>query len=198
MTLLVATTNEGKLREIRGFLAGVGVEVRGLADVPAAPVVVEDEDTFVGNARKKAWALCEATGLPALADDSGLVVEALGGRPGVWSARFAGPEADDEANNCRLLRELEGVGPSERGAAFVCAMVLAVPGGREHVAEGRLEGRILEGPRGVGGFGYDPLFLVEGGGETLAELELAEKNLVSHRAKALAALLPVVVALGSA
>lgn len=195
MRLLVATRNAGKLREIRGLLGPEGIEAVGLADLPGAPEVEEDGETFLANARKKARTLADATGLPALADDSGLAVDALAGRPGVRSARFAGPGASDEQNNEKLLRELEGVPEARRGAAFVCAMVLALPGGGEHAAEGRVEGRVLASPRGDQGFGYDPLFLVEGTGRTLAELELGEKNALSHRARALRAILPRVLAL---
>lgn len=190
MTLLVATRNAGKLRELRGLLGPEGIEVRGLAEVPGARSVVEDGATFRENARKKARALAEVTGLPALADDSGLSVEALGGRPGVRSARYAGPGATDAENNRRLLEELRGVAPEGRQAAFVCAMVLVAPGQEDVEAEGRLEGRILEEPRGQGGFGYDPLFLAEGQGLTLAEMALEAKNRLSHRSRALEALLP--------
>lgn len=192
MTLLFATRNSGKLRELRGLLAPEGIDVRGLADVPGAPEVKEDGATFRENAWKKARALADFAGLPALADDSGLAVAALGGRPGVRSARYAGPDATDSDNNRRLLEELRGVPPQGRRAAFVCAMALAVPGNAraEAEAQGRLEGRLLEVPRGSGGFGYDPLFLVEEAGLTLAEMELADKNRLSHRARALAALLP--------
>ncbi|MEW6486620.1 MAG: XTP/dITP diphosphatase [Thermodesulfobacteriota bacterium] len=191
-TLLFATRNPGKLRELRGLLAPEGIEVRGLDQVPGAPEVEEDGATFRENAWKKARALAGFAGLPALADDSGLAVEALGGRPGVRSARYAGPGAADADNNRRLLEELRGVPPEGRRAAFVCAMALAVPGNAraEAEAQGRLEGRLLEAPRGTGGFGYDPLFLVEEAGLTLAEMELPAKNRLSHRARALAALLP--------
>jgi XTP/dITP diphosphohydrolase len=195
VTLLVATRNSGKLREIRGLLGPSGVHAVGLADLPEAPDVEEDANTFLGNARKKAWALAEATGLPVLADDSGLTVEALAGRPGVHSARFAGPSASDEENNRKLLAELAGVPPARRRAAFVCAMVLAVPGRGEHCTEGRLEGSILAAPRGTGGFGYDPLFLVDGTGCALAELDLETKNRLSHRGRALASLLPRILEL---
>lgn len=190
MTLLVATRNPGKLRELGALLGSEGIEVLGLADVPGAPDVEEDGATFRENAHRKASALAAASGLPALADDSGLAVEALHGRPGVRSARYAGPGSSDADNNRKLLEELSGVAADRRGAAFVCAMVLAVPGGEGAEAEGRLEGRILEAPRGSGGFGYDPLFLVEGPGLTLAEMDLAAKNRISHRSRALAALLP--------
>jgi len=190
VTLLVATRNAGKLRELRALLGPEGIEVRGLAEVPGAPEVEEDGATFLENARKKARALTEVTGLLALADDSGLAVEALGGRPGVRSARYAGPGATDADNNRKLLEELRDVAPEGRRAAFVCAMVLAAPGREEAEAEGRLEGRILSEPRGEGGFGYDPLFLVEEQGLTLAEMALGAKNRLSHRSRALAALLP--------
>ncbi|GAB4257529.1 MAG: XTP/dITP diphosphatase [Deferrisomatales bacterium] len=196
MRLVVATRNPGKLREVRHRLAREGIEVVGLADLPSSPEVDEDGDTFAANARKKAWALAETTGLPVLADDSGLEVDALGGRPGVRSARFAGPDATDDDNNRRLLDELRGVAPEERTAAFVCAMVLAVPGpgGGERWAEGRLEGRILERPQGEGGFGYDPLFWVDEVGKTLAEMGPEEKNRISHRGRALENLLPALLA----
>lgn len=190
MKLLVASRNAGKLREIRELLAADGVEVVGLADLGFAVDVEEDAETFLGNARKKARTLTGATGLPCLADDSGLCVDALDGRPGVHSARYAGEGAGDAERNRKLLRELEGVPPERRGAAFVCAMVLALPDGREVEAEGRLEGRMLEAPRGEGGFGYDPLFLVEELGKTLAELEVGRKNLLSHRGRALSTLRP--------
>lgn len=198
MRLLIATRNAGKLRELRGLLAPEGIEVVGLADLPPAPDVEEDADTFLGNARKKAHALAEATGLPVLADDSGLAVDALGGRPGVRSARYAGPDATDADNNRRLLDELGGVPADRRGAAFVCAMVLAVPADGEFTSEGRLAGRILDAPRGDQGFGYDPLFLVEGTELTLAEMDLGAKNALSHRARALRAVLPRVLALRGA
>ncbi|MDW7711289.1 MAG: XTP/dITP diphosphatase [Deferrisomatales bacterium] len=196
MTLLVATRNPGKARELRELLAPEGIEVLGLAGMPGAPEVTEDGSTFRDNARKKARALAEWAGVPVLADDSGLEVEALGGRPGVLSARYAGPGSSDQDNNRRLLEELHGVPPERRGAAFVCAMALVVPGWEDTEAEGRLEGRILESPRGRGGFGYDPLFSVEGMDRTLAELEVGEKNRFSHRARALGALLPSLRALG--
>lgn len=198
MKLLVASRNAGKLREIRGLLGPEGIEALGLADLPGAVDVDEDGDTFLANARKKAQALSAATGLPVLADDSGLVVEALGGRPGVWSARFAGPGATDDANNRKLLDELAGVAEDARSAAFVCVMVLAVPGDGERTAEGKVEGRILAAPRGDQGFGYDPLFLVAGTDRTLAEMPLDEKNAVSHRARALRAILHHVLALRGA
>lgn len=188
----MATGNAGKLREVKELLAPEGVEVLGLRDLPAPPQIEEDGDTFLANARKKAWTLARATGLPVLADDSGLVVAALGGQPGVHSARYAGPTATDADNNARLLAELAGVPDTHRRAEFVCAMVLAVPGAEEQefVAEGRLAGTVLTAGHGSEGFGYDPLFLETATGRTLAELDLATKNGLSHRHRALHQLLP--------
>jgi XTP/dITP diphosphohydrolase len=191
--LLVATRNAGKLREIRALLAPESVEVLALTDWEGAPDVEEDGETFLENARKKAWALARATGLPVLADDSGLMVDALGGLPGVRSARYAGPAGGVRENNRKLLEELQGVPSGARRAASLCCMVLAVPGGDEITAEGRLEGVILNSPRGEGGFGYDPLFFVETAGLTLAEMDLAAKNRLSHRARALRNILPRVL-----
>lgn len=188
--LLVATSNKGKLREIAALLSPHGIGVLGLADLPDAPEIVEDGETFAANARIKARALYEATGLPTLADDSGLTVEALGGAPGVRSARYAGQGAGDAANMEKLLRELEATPEGQRGAAFVCALLLVDAAGREHAAEGRMPGSIGRIPRGTQGFGYDPVFLPEGDSRTLAEIPLAEKNRISHRGKALAAILP--------
>ena len=198
MRLVAATRNRGKLREIREILGPADIEAFGLEDVRSPPSFVEDGDTFLENARKKARIVADATGLPALADDSGLAVEALEGRPGVFSARYAGPGASDEDNNRKLLSELEGLASDRRRAAFVCAMVLALPGDGEWAAEGRLEGRILDSPRGNGGFGYDPLFCVESAGQTLAEMAPGEKNRLSHRGQALRQLLPRLSILASA
>jgi len=188
--LLVATRNRGKLREIRRLLEGHGVAVLGLEDFPAVPDVVEDGDTFSANARKKACEIARLTQRITLADDSGLVVEALQGRPGVYSARFAGTDADDAANNARLLAELADVPAQRRNAAFHCAMVLAIPGGEVFEVEGRIEGTILETPSGGGGFGYDPLFFVPPYRMTMAELPLDVKNGISHRGQALERMLP--------
>jgi len=196
----MATGNAGKLREVKELLAPEGVEVLGLRDLPAPPQIEEDGDTFLANARKKAWTLARATGLPVLADDSGLVVAALGGQPGVHSARYAGPTATDADNNDRLLAELAGVPATQRRAEFVCAMVLAVPDAeeREFVAAGRLAGTVLTAGRGGDGFGYDPLFLETATGRTLAELDLTTKNRLSHRHRALHQLLPALRRLGEA
>lgn len=180
--IVFATKNKGKLRELQALL---GEEVKSLADFGNIEVV-EDADTFEGNADKKAQAALALSGLASVGDDSGLEVAALDGAPGVRSARFAGEAHDDAANNQKLLRVMEG--KSDRRARFRCVLVYRAPG-RRLVAEGECQGTILEAPRGTGGFGYDPLFLVEGMDRTMAELELEEKNRLSHRARAFAALI---------
>ncbi|MBI5484775.1 MAG: XTP/dITP diphosphatase [Deltaproteobacteria bacterium] len=182
--LVVATRNRGKIREIQALLDGLIEEVICSADVDGFSDTVEDGGSFEENALKKAREAALFTGLPALADDSGLVVEALNGRPGVYSARFAGEGAGDEANNARLIEELEKIGPDRRQAAFVCVLAFVTPDGVERTFTGRVGGRILDLPQGSGGFGYDPLFLVEGFGRTMAELALEEKNNISHRGQA--------------
>ena len=192
---LVATGNRHKLGELRELLAPHGVHVVGPDEVGGWPEVEETGETFRENALLKARAAAAAAGRPALADDSGLEVEALGGAPGVRSARFAGPGADDAANRTELLARLEGVPAGERGARFVCCLVLVAPDGRVLAeVEGTCRGRILESERGAGGFGYDPLFLFDESGApesglSFAELEPEAKNRVSHRARALGALL---------
>ncbi|MGD9764900.1 MAG: RdgB/HAM1 family non-canonical purine NTP pyrophosphatase [Candidatus Binatia bacterium] len=195
MTLVAATHNAGKLREFRALLGDVAVDLRSLAEFPGAPVVSEGGTTFVANARAKAYAIARHTGYPALADDSGLEVDALGGAPGVRAARFAadgGAGTGDRANVELLLQRLQHVPEPGRTARFRCAIVIAAPDGRELVAEGACEGSITTAPRGGGGFGYDPVFLY--GTRTFAELEPAEKDAVSHRARALAALRPHLLA----
>lgn len=186
--LLVATGNRGKYRELEHLLQGAVERLFSLADFPGLPPVVEDGATFAENAEKKALAAAVATGKPVIADDSGLAVDALGGRPGVYSARFAGDGAGDGENNAKLLREMAGVSPGGRGAAFHCVIALCLPDGTCRTFEGELKGIILEAPRGTAGFGYDPLFLVPEFGSTLAELPLEVKNRISHRGKALAEL----------
>jgi len=183
--LVVATRNRGKLREIETVLSGVVGQVLCAADIPKFPEIIEDGATFTDNALKKAREAMLFTGLPTLADDSGLVVQALDGRPGVFSARFAGEWADDGVNNRKLLAELEGIPPELRQAAFVCVMAFATPDGIELTFSGRVSGRILDQEHGTGGFGYDPLFLVDGFERTMAELTLEEKNRISHRGQAL-------------
>lgn len=187
-TLLAATSNRGKLAELRAILDGLGLEVLSPSDLGVSVEVEEDGETFAANALKKARAYHAATGLPVVADDSGLAVDALGGLPGVRTARYAGEGASDEENYRKLLRELENVSAPERGAAFVCAIALVTGEGEEHLSEGRLQGRITFEPRGAGGFGYDPVFELPGTGLTLAETGAGEKNLISHRAAALAGL----------
>jgi len=183
--LLVASGNKGKILEIGKALDGCVERILSAADCPGLPQVTEDGATFEANARKKASSAALASGIPALADDSGLVVEALGGRPGVHSARYAGEGAGDAENNEKLLRELSGIPQEQRNAAFHCVVALCRPDGTCTTFTGELHGIILGEPRGSGGFGYDPLFLVPGYGKTLAELSLDIKNGISHRGKAL-------------
>jgi len=196
LRLVVATRNANKVREIAPLLGDLAGQLLSLADFPALPEVVEDGATFGANAVKKARAIAALTGLPALADDSGLEVDALGGQPGVRSARYAGAGHDDRANNARLLAELKDVPPAARTARFRCAMALADTADPEgwtlYVREGLCEGVILDAPRGHNGFGYDPLFFYPPLGRTFAELSVAEKNHLSHRARAIAAILPLV------
>ncbi|MEI6207670.1 MAG: XTP/dITP diphosphatase [Desulfuromonadales bacterium] len=182
--LLFATRNQGKIKEIQGLLEGLVETVICSTDVAGLPDTVEDGMTFEENALKKAREASTYAGLPVLADDSGLMVDALGGRPGIYSARFAGEGAGDGANNARLLKELKGVETGRRRAAFVCALAFVTPGGVERIFSGRVDGYIIDTPQGNGGFGYDPLFLVDGFDRTMAELELEEKNLISHRGQA--------------
>ena len=183
--LVVATRNLGKLKELQALLEGVVGTVRCAADIPDFPETIEDGLTFQENALKKAREAMLFSGLPALADDSGLVVDALNGRPGVYSARFAGEGAGDTANNRRLLEELDGIPAARRQSAFVCVLAFVTPEGCEQVFSGRVGGSILTSERGDGGFGYDPLFLVDGFDRTMAELTLQEKNVISHRGQAL-------------
>ncbi|MDD2273396.1 MAG: XTP/dITP diphosphatase [Desulfuromonadaceae bacterium] len=182
--LIVATRNKGKILEINALLAGLVDQVSSAADFADFPETVEDGATFEENALKKAREASRFSGLPALADDSGLVVDALEGRPGVFSARYAGVGASDTANNERLLRECQSVPKEHRQAAFVCVLAFVTPDGVEQLFTGRVTGRILFEARGEAGFGYDPLFLVDGFERSMAELGLAEKNAVSHRAQA--------------
>jgi XTP/dITP diphosphohydrolase len=185
--LLVATRNKGKIIEIKALLDGLVDKVLCAVDLPDLPETIEDGATFAENALKKAREACMATGLPALADDSGLVVDGLHGRPGVFSARFAGPDADDAANNRKLVQELGQLSETGRTAAFVCTMAYVTPEGVEQLFEGRVRGIIIDSARGEQGFGYDPLFLVDGYKQTMAELPLNEKNRISHRGQALRA-----------
>lgn len=190
--IIVATTNQGKLAEIRS-LSPRELEIRGLDSVDVSPDA-ETGSTFLENARIKAWSVAKH-GYAVIADDSGLEVDALDGRPGVWSSRFSGPDATDEENNAKLLRCLADVDTSRRTARFRSVIVLAVPNHEEIIAEGTVEGVITDAPRGTNGFGYDPLFEIKDPianrfkGRTMAELTQAEKNEISHRAMAYRVLL---------
>jgi XTP/dITP diphosphohydrolase len=194
---VVATRNRGKLRELLPLLAGLDLELATIDDIAPEAELREDGETFEANALAKARQAARATGLPAIADDSGLAVDALGGAPGVWSARYAGIPADDARNNAKLLEALRGVPPARRGAEFRCAAAFVEPeAGVELIRSGACRGEILEAPRGTGGFGYDPLFLVVAEGRTMAELPLEEKNRLSHRAAAFRALAAALAARG--
>ncbi len=183
LVLVLATRNNGKTEEIRALLSGLPVELKNLNDFGPIPDVVEDGETFDDNAYKKASFTARVLGLPAIADDSGLVVEALNGEPGVYSARYAGEDADDAANNAKLLEAMAGV--TDRRAAFQCVISIAVPTGAALTYEGRCDGVIAEAPSGAGGFGYDPLFYCPDKGKTFAELTMEEKGEISHRGQAL-------------
>ena len=181
--LVLATRNAGKVKEFQQLLQNFPVEIKNLNDFGPIPEVDEDGATFDDNAYKKASFTAKVLGLPAIADDSGLVVEALGGAPGVKSARFAGENASDEANIEKLLREMAG--KENRKASFECVISIAVPSGPALTYEGRCEGEIAMEPHGAAGFGYDPVFYYPDYGKTFAEISSAEKNRVSHRGKAL-------------
>lgn len=184
--LVLATRNRHKGEELTALLSNLGIRVRTLAEFPDAPEVTEDGDTCEANAVKKARTIANVTGLPAVADDTGLEVDALGGRPGVLAARYAGEHVSYEDNWRKLLKELAGVPRKRRQARFLTVAALALPGGDIEVAQGTLEGIIAEEPAGTGGFGYDPVFHVPELGKTLAELTAEQKNRISHRAKAFA------------
>jgi len=193
--VVLATNNAKKLAELRRIMAAAApeIEVLGLADVAPYPEPAETERTFEGNALLKARACVAATGLPALADDSGLAVDVLNGMPGVRSARWAGPDATDEDNNELLLRQLVGVPAEERTGQFVCAMALVLTDGTEHVRTGVMRGQVGTAPVGENGFGYDPLFIADGNTVTTAELDAVSKDAISHRGQAVRAIVPVVV-----
>lgn len=182
--IVLATRNKGKIKEFVQLLEGLPVEVLSLDDVEDIPQIPETGSTFRENAEIKARTVAEITGLIAVADDSGLEVDALGGAPGVYSARYAGEKADDAANNAKLLEALGSLPLPQRTARFRSVIAIAVPQGKCYFAEGVCEGFIGFHPRGQQGFGYDPLFLLPGKNLTMAELTLAEKNQISHRAKA--------------
>ncbi|MFJ8928645.1 MULTISPECIES: RdgB/HAM1 family non-canonical purine NTP pyrophosphatase [unclassified Streptomyces] len=193
--LILATRNNGKIVELRSILADAGLphELVGADAYPEVPDVRETGVTFAENALLKAHALAQATGLPAVADDSGLCVDVLGGAPGIFSARWAGKHGDDQANLDLLLAQLGDIDEDRhRTAHFACAAALALPDGTERVVEGQLRGVLRHAPAGSGGFGYDPILQVEGDTRTCAELTADEKNAISHRGKAFRALVPVV------
>ena len=195
MKLLVASRNAKKLAELNRILAAEGVSgltVVGLADVPAFPEAPETGATFEENALAKARDAVAATGLPTIADDSGLTVDALNGMPGVLSARWAGGHGDDQANLELVLAQLRDVPDERRGGAFVCAAALVTPDGTETVVRGEWRGTIIRGPRGANGFGYDPIFVPEGHTVTSAELTAEAKDALSHRGRALRLLLPAI------
>ncbi|GAB2022443.1 nucleoside-triphosphate diphosphatase [Pseudolactococcus yaeyamensis] len=190
-TLLIATRNEGKMREFKAMFSQLGYDIKNLNDFPELPDVAETGMTFEENARLKAETISELTGEMVLADDSGLMVDVLGGLPGVWSARFAGDHATEAANNAKLLHELASTAvlPDKRKAKFHTTLVVAAPEKESLVVEGEWSGAIATIPRGEDGFGYDPLFVDEETGRTAAQMTLAQKNQVSHRARALQKLL---------
>ena len=190
--VVFASSNPGKLKEVQALL-GEGWEVKSAQDFPHIPEVIEDLDTFEGNAAKKARTFARETGLWALADDSGLVVDALDGRPGVYSARYAPTEAERIA---KMLAELKDVPPARRTARFVCVLALVLPSGEEKLTRGTCEGSIGCAPKGTQGFGYDPIFVLPGG-KTMAELSGEEKAAVSHRGHAFRAMLPQLIAAGA-
>ena len=198
VTLVLATRNQGKIREFRRILDAISqgaINLVGLEEFPHTTDVEETGKTFKENALLKAQSVCKETGLPAIADDSGLCFDALNGAPGIFSARYAGLHGDDSANNLKLLRELENVPEENRGAHFTCAAALVLPDGREHVAEEIFEGSILYAPIGDHGFGYDPLFRPQGFSISSAQMSAEEKDLISHRGKSLRAIAPHVISL---
>lgn len=188
-TVVLATRNKGKIAELEALLAGFGLHVLGLGAFPDLGEIEETGTTFAENARLKARTVANATGLVALADDSGLAVDALSGAPGVYSARYSGQDATDATNNAKLLATLADVPEAQRGCRFISVVAAHAPNGAEILAEGRWEGRVLHAPCGQGGFGYDPLFLDPELGRAAAELSPQEKNARSHRGHALRALL---------
>jgi XTP/dITP diphosphohydrolase len=186
MHIVLATRNQHKKQELVALLSGSGITIRTLDDFPEAPEVVEDGDTCEANAMKKAVEIAGYTGLPAVADDTGLEVDALGGRPGAFAARYAGENASYEDNCRKLLHELRGVPPAQRGARFVTVAAIAFPGGKTMSAKGVLDGVIAESAVGSNGFGYDPVFVLPEYNQTLGQLPPDVKNRISHRARAFA------------
>jgi XTP/dITP diphosphohydrolase len=202
-TVVLATRNAAKLRELARILGveesgGAQIRLADLDEFPGAPDVPETGATFEENALLKARAIASYTGLPAVADDSGLCVDALSGMPGVLSARWAGGHGDDRANLELVLAQVADVPDTRLGAQFVCAAALVVPVGRETVVTGRVEGRLIRSPRGSGGFGYDPIFLPDGFDQTTAEMTAEAKDAISHRGRAFRALAPFITAASKA
>jgi len=195
--IILATHNPGKLAELRRILVAsrVDVDVADLSEYPGMPEVAETGTTFEANALLKARGVAAHTGLPAVADDSGLCVDALNGMPGVLSARWSGRHGDDEANLRLLLAQLADVPADRRAAHFYCAAALVLPSGSEHVTEGTLHGWLTDAPRGTNGFGYDPIFVPDSSGLTTAQMTAEEKDAISHRGRALRALAPIIAAL---
>jgi XTP/dITP diphosphohydrolase len=194
--LVLATANQHKLLELKRILAAghVDVGLASLAEFPGAPDVAETGATFAENALLKAHAIADFTGLPAVADDSGLCVDALNGMPGVLSARWSGKHGDDRANLRLVLDQLTDVPDERRGARFICAAALVLADGREHVSEGEVCGRLTREPRGQGGFGYDPIFVPDAATMTTAEMDPVDKDRISHRGRALRGLAPIIAA----
>ncbi len=182
--LVLASGNQGKIAEFQRLLEGLEIQVHSMKEYPEIGDIVEDGTTFAENALIKARTVCQATGKAALADDSGLMVDALDGAPGIYSARFAGEQHDDGANNAKLLRLLQDMQDGARSGKFFCAIAIVLPDGREYTVEGTCPGVILRELKGQGGFGYDPLFYVPEMGKTFAELSMEEKNRISHRGHA--------------
>lgn len=191
MDLVIATSNQHKLKEFKTLLRDLPLTILSLKDFPEIPAVVEDGTTFYENALKKALTVARHTGKLTIADDSGIEVDALEGKPGVYSARFAGEDATDALNNTKLLKELEGVASDKRGACFKCVLVIAPSDGETASVEGACRGTIIHEARGDYGFGYDPLFLVPEYNRTFSEITPEEKNTISHRARALQKLLKI-------
>ena len=196
--LLLATRNKGKITEFRRILDAVApgeIELVGLDEFPELHDVVEDGVTFQENALKKAREMSRATGIPAIADDSGLCVDALGGDPGIYSARWAGSHGDDVANTAKVLDQLRDIPDSQRGAHFTCVAALYLPDGRSHCEEAHFDGWILHAPVGNRGFGYDPIFRPDGYDLSSAQMSAEEKDAISHRGKSLRAIAPHVITL---
>lgn len=196
MKILLATLNQGKVRELQNLLVDESIEVLSLRDIPDWEDVEETGVTFADNAALKARVAVQRTGLIALADDSGLEVDALDGAPGVYSARYAGEPKSDERNTDKLLHSLDTIPEEKRTARFRCALVMVTPFGKEYLTEGAVEGRILTQRRGSDGFGYDPVFYLPEFARTMAELTMTEKNSLSHRAQAFCKMIPILRDLG--